>query len=89
MRSSRLMPICHSDRLDDESHHVSRFFNSLLGDFTSLATYADYAQRCAVLAAMMIEHHPKHDAVVAVKIGFIVGSIRRALAKDRADHGTV
>lgn len=60
-----------------------------LGDFTSPAIYADYAQRPAVLAGMMIEHHPEHEAVVAVKIGFIVQSIRRALAKDRADQGTV
>jgi hypothetical protein len=60
-----------------------------LGDFTSHAIYADYAQRRAVLAGMLIEHHAEYHAVVAVKIGFIVGSIRRALAKDRADQGNV
>jgi len=60
-----------------------------LGDFASPAIYADYARRPAVLAGMMIEHHPQRDAVVAVKIGLVVESIRRALSEDRADKGNL
>jgi hypothetical protein len=52
-----------------------------LGDFTSFAIYAGSTRQRALLSGMMIEYHPKHRAIVAVKIGPIVSGIRNALRR--------
>jgi len=52
-----------------------------LGDFTSPAIYAGSTRQRARLSGMMIEYHPKHRAIVAVKIGPIVSGITNALGR--------
>jgi hypothetical protein len=54
-----------------------------LGDFTSEEAYARSGAYRATLSGMLIEHHPEHQAMVAVKIGLIVEGIRRALARPK------
>lgn len=52
-----------------------------LGDFTSPAIYAGSTRQRALLSGMMIEYHPKHRAIVAVKIGPIASGITNALGR--------
>jgi hypothetical protein len=50
-----------------------------LGDFESSASYERDPKGSALLGGMVIEHHKKHGALVAVRIGGIANGIRNAL----------
>ena len=50
-----------------------------LGDFTLVEAYVPGASYRATLSGMMIEQYSEFQAMVAVKIGFIVDAIRRRL----------
>lgn len=50
-----------------------------LGDFFSEEAYSTETTHRASLSGILIEHHPKHKAMVAVKIGSIVAGIRKSL----------
>jgi hypothetical protein len=52
-----------------------------LGDFTSAHIYTSDRTHRAALSGMLIEHHPEHRAMVAVRIGSIVAGIRRSLGR--------
>ncbi len=49
-----------------------------LGNFASATKYLPESDRKGKLAGILIEHHKKHGAIVAVKIQSIVRAIRRA-----------
>jgi hypothetical protein len=50
-----------------------------LGEFTSPESYERDPN--ALLSGMVIEYHREHDALVAVKIGVVINTIRRAMAR--------
>jgi hypothetical protein len=50
-----------------------------LGDFVSEGAYSGETTHRASLSGILIEYHPKHKAVVAVKIGPIVAGIKKSL----------
>jgi hypothetical protein len=50
-----------------------------LGDFTEAEAYAPERSYRATLCGMMIEQYPQFQAMVVVRIGFIVDGIRRRL----------
>lgn len=50
-----------------------------LGDFVSEGAYSTDTTHSASLSGILIEYHPKHKAVVAVKIGPIVAAIKKSL----------
>ena len=50
-----------------------------LGDFISESAYSTETTHRASLSGILIEYHPKHTAMVAVKIGPIVAGIRKSL----------
>ena len=54
-----------------------------LGEFASPESYARDPNRSALLSGMVIEYYEEHRALVAVKIGAIINSIRLALRMGR------
>lgn len=52
-----------------------------LGEFTSAESYARDPKWSALLSGMVIEYYGDHRALVAVRIGTIVNSIRSSLAR--------
>jgi hypothetical protein len=53
-----------------------------LGEFTSPESYERDPRRNAKLSGMVIEYYSEHHALVAVKIEYVIGSIRRAMARE-------
>jgi hypothetical protein len=44
--------------------------------------------RSALLGGMIIEYHSEHDALVAVRIELVIGTVRRALMRHYSSIGS-
>jgi hypothetical protein len=59
-----------------------------LGEFESTESYEREPKGSALLSGMVIEYHPEHDALVAVRIEVVIGTIQRALTRHYASLGS-
>ncbi len=59
-----------------------------LGEFMSAESFERDPARSALLGGMIIEYHAEHDALVAVRIEVVIGTVRRALMNHYASFGS-